>query len=184
MRDALATCYLRGLLAAVLAAGSASAQSMSDASQKERERREKLKGKGERAAVVTSDDLKANKGSLANDPQAATAASAPPGAVPARAPRATPEPDRQASEEEWRQRFSLAREQVEKWQKHYDYWNAQYLAPNEYFVDENGKKLVGSAENLRKLIAEAKANLDSAKAALAALEEQARRENVPPGWLR
>lgn len=174
---------LTAALAAALTAGAASAQSMGDAVQKERERREKLKEKGGQAAVVTGDELKANKGSLANDPKSTPAVTTPLGAAPPRTTRPTPEPDRQASEEEWRRRITLAREEVAKWERYHDYWNAQYLAPNEYFIDENGRKIVGSAENLRKLIAEAKANLDKARAALEALEEQARRENVPPGWL-
>ncbi len=172
------------MVAAALAAGVASAQSMGDAAQRERERREKLKAKGGTAAVVTGDDLKSNKGSLANDPKAPPAASAVPDAALERAPRATPEPDRRASEEEWRRRMALAREQVAKWRDYHAYWSAQHLAPNDYFVDADGRKLVGSAENLRKLVADAKANLDRAEAELLALEEQARRENVPPGWLR
>ena len=169
------------ILMAALTASFTSAQSLGDAAQKERERREKLKEKGESSTVVTSDELKTNKGNLANDPKAA---SAPPGAAPVRAARPTPEPDRQVREEEWRRRMTLAREQVAKWERYHEYWSSQYLAPNEYFVDENGRKQVGSAENLRRLIADTKANLDRAKAELVALEEQARRENVPPGWLR
>lgn len=174
---------LTAVLAAAMTAGVASPQSMGDAAQKERERREKLKEKGGQAAVVTSDELKANKGSLANDPKGAPGAPLP-SAAPTRAARPTPEPDRQVREEEWRRRMTLAREQVAKWERYYEYWNAQHLAPNDYFIDENGRKIVGSAESLRKLIADAKANLDNARAALEALEEQARRENVPPGWLR
>jgi hypothetical protein len=51
-------------------------------------------------------------------------------------------------------------------------------------VDENGRKLVGNAENLRRLIANAQKNLEIVKQELADLEDEARRENVPPGWLR
>ena len=173
-----------GILAACLATGVVSAQSMGDAAQKERERREKLKQKGDGAAVVTSDDLKSNKGNLANDPKAV------PGAPSARgeAPRSSARPDlensRKTSEEEWRRTSALAREGVARAQQQYDYWRNQYLGPSEYFVDEDGKKVVGGADSLRKLIAQAKADLEKANADLAALEDQARRENVPPGWLR
>ena len=55
------------VLIPLLAAG----QSMSDTAQKERERREKQKAAGASAAVITEESLKANKGSLANDPGAA-----------------------------------------------------------------------------------------------------------------
>jgi hypothetical protein len=172
---------MRALLAAaLLLALPASGQSLAEAAQKEKERRAKAKEKGA-AAVVTEDALKANKGALANDPKAATAAL--PTTSPPR-PRAAPEPDRRVLEEDWRRRMTLAREQVARWQEYHDAWSQQHLAPNEYFVDENGRKLVGNAENLRKLIAHAKANLDAAKQALEDLEQQARRENVPPGWLR
>lgn len=168
-------------LAASLATGVVSAQSMGDAAQKERERREKLKQKGDRAAVVTSDDLKDNKGSLANDPQAVPAT---PGEAPRSSARPALETSRRASEEEWRRKSAFARERVAKAQQQYDYWRNQYLGPSEYFVDDDGKKLVGGADGLRKLIAQAKADLEKTNAELAALEEQARRENVPPGWLR
>jgi hypothetical protein len=167
----------------ILAGSFASAQSMGDAAQKERERREKLKQKGDRAALVTNDELKANKGSVANDPNAPAASPQAREAPPA-ATRPSPEPDRKAGEEEWRHKMALAHERITKAQEQYDYWKGQYLAPNDYFVDQDGKKIVGSVESLRKVIAEAKAELEKANAALAALEEQARRANVPPGWLR
>jgi hypothetical protein len=167
-------------VAAVLVAGLASAQSMGDAAQRERERREKLKQKGDRSAVVASDELKGNKGALANDPNAA--APAPGSASPP--PRASREPERRAGEQEWRKRMTLARERAARAQEQYDYWSSQHLGPSEYFVDQDGKKVIGSVESLRKVIAEARAELDKASAELTALEEQARRENVTPGWLR
>jgi hypothetical protein len=172
---------LRAIVVAALLTGVASAQSLGDAALKERERREKLKQKGDRAAVVTNDELQANKGSVANDPNATPAA---PREAQLAATKPGLEPDRKAGEEEWRRKMALAHERITKAQEQYDYWKGQYLAPNDYFVDQDGKKVVGSVESLRKVIAEAKAELEKANAALAALEEQARRENVPPGWLR
>ena len=171
-------------LAAWLATAVVSAQSMGDAAQKERERREKLKQKGDGAAVVTSDDLKATKGSLANDPNASPATPVARGETPRSSARPDLETSRRAGEEEWRRKAALARERVAKAQQQYDYWRNQFLGPSEYFVDEEGKKVVGGADSLRKLIAQAKADVEKANAELAALEEQARRENVPPGWLR
>lgn len=168
---------------ALLLAGPALGQSLSEAAQKERERRAKAKEKGA-AAVVSDDELKANKGALANDPKAGPAVAPRPPAPGAATKPATPEPDRRVLEEDWRRRMALAREAVARWQQYYDAWSVQHLAPNDYFVDEDGRKLVGSPENLRKLIAHAKANLDQAKQALEDLEQQARSENVPPGWLR
>ncbi len=167
---------------AVLTSGPVLGQSMAEAAQKERERRAKAKEQGATAAVITGDELKANKGALANDPKAAPAGTPSP-RTPARPPQ-SPEPDRRVLEEEWRRKMAAAHELVERWQEFFDAWSVQHLAPNEYFVDENGRKLVGNAENLRKLIARAKLNLEIAKQNLLLLEEQARRENVPPGWLR
>lgn len=170
-------------LLAISLAAPAFGQSLAEAAQKERERRAKAKAQGA-SPVVTGDELKGNKGALANDPKASPppASGGSPMARPA--PAATAEPDRRVQEEDWRRRMALAREQVARWQEYYDAWSVQHLAPNDYFVDEKGRKVVGNAENLRKLIANAKANLDAARQALEDLEQQARRENVPPGWLR
>ena len=59
-----------------------------------------------------------------------------------------------------------------------------HLSPGEYFVDDQGKVVIRSLGHLRELIAKAKAELDAAEKGLAQLEETARRNNVPPGWLR
>ncbi len=171
---------LAGISLALLASVSAHGQSMAEAAHRERERRARAKQQGS-GPVVTGDELKSNKGSLANDPKAAPAVATQ--QTPAPKP-GSPEPVGRALEEEWRRRMAEAREQVEHWRGFYDVWSVQYLAPNDYFVDENGTKLVANAENLRKLIARAKMNLETAKQNLLQLEEQARRENVPPGWLR
>src|SRR5262245_33669710 len=124
---------LAGFAFAVLVAGLASAQSMGDAAQRERERREKLKQKGDRTAVVTSDELKANRGALANDPNAAAPA---PGGSASPPPRTSREPERRAGEQEWRKRMTLARERAARAQEQYDYWSSQHLGPSEYFVDQ------------------------------------------------
>lgn len=174
-------------LALLLLAWSAFADDMAEAARRERERRKKAQEAGQAATVVTGDDLRNGKGQLANDPSAAPAASPAPSPRPASTaaePTGDSDAARRASEAQWRSRAALARQRVADWQERYDYWSKQYLAPGEYFVDEDGQKLVGSAENLQKLIARAKARLDEAKKALEDLEAQARRENVPPGWLR
>jgi hypothetical protein len=163
----------------------AASQSLAEAAQRERERRQKMMKEKGAAAVVTGDDLKANEGALANDPTAPPAVAAtPPPRLTGRQAEAPAEIDRRALEEDWRRRMAAARERVARAQERYELWSAQHLAPNEYFVDENGEKIVASAESLRRLIAQAKAELDAATQELGRLEEQARRENVPHGWLR
>lgn len=185
MRRALAVA-----LAVVCVAGSALAQDMAEAARRERERRKKAQEAGQASAVVTNDELKTTKGALANDPGAAAAPAA---SEVRKARRVAPKSesaipdsnqDRREAEQQWHERAAQLRGEIESWQERHDYWSSLYLAPGDYFVDDEGRKLVGSPENLQKLIAGAKARLDEARKALADLEDQARRENVPPGWLR
>jgi hypothetical protein len=140
---------------------------------------------------VTSNELAATKGELANDPGAPAPSPRPvaPAKPAGRAPKtesAVPDSDteRREAEEVWRSRAAAARQLVADWQERYDYWSSLHLDWGHYFVDENGKKLVSSPENLQKLIARAKVQLDAAKQAVQDLEDSARRQNVPPGWLR
>jgi hypothetical protein len=190
---------LLGGVVLILVPAFAMGQSLGDAAAKERERRRKLQETGAASAVIDGDALKANRGTLANDPRAVPSpspstskggakASPPPSPRPASAvPPLVHEPPPLApdnSEAAWRERASDARERVELWQKRYDFWSSQHLAPGDYFVDDDGRKLVGSAENLQQITARAKAQLEAAGQALADLEESARRQSVPPGWLR
>jgi len=190
---------LLGGAAIVLVTALASGQSLGDAAQKERERRQKLKTSGKNAEVITEESLKANKGSLANDPGAAQPSPPPstePGAAEAPAPAAkaaspTPRPPavvRPAlpvvSEQEWRGRAAETRRRIADRQRRYDYVAGLRLRPDELFVDENGKRAAASPENLQKAIATAQAQLDAAKQDLEDLQEEARRQNVPPGLLR
>ena len=183
------------LVACVLLPVVAHAQSLGEIAQKERERRKKLQASGA-APVVDAEALKANKGNLANDPAATPApgpspkASGQPVAPAPLTKSAIPEIPHEkavlppATEDEWRERAREARQEVDAWQERYDYWSSLNLAPGDYFTDENGRKAVGSPERLQQIVSRAKAQLDGAKAAVAALEDSARRQNVPPGWLR
>ena len=188
---------LVGGVVLILVPALAMGQSLGDAAAKERERRRKLKEAGATSEVVDGDALKANKGSLANDPNAVPAPSkgtAKPSPSPSPVARPTsavplltgeePDPGPANREAAWRERATLARQRIEAWQKRYDIWSSQHLAPGDYFVDDDGRKLVGSAENLQQITARAKAQLEAARQALADLEESARRQSVPPGWLR
>jgi hypothetical protein len=186
-------------LGLILVPGLAAGQSLGDAAAKERERRRKLQETGPSSAVVDADALKAGKGTLANDPRAVPSSSPTPAkAGPKPSPSPSPRPasavpplitEAPASEPDnteaaWRERASDARDLIELWQKRYDYWSSLNLPPGDYFVDEDGRKLVGSAENLQQIVARAKAQLDAAKQAFEDLETRARRQSVPPGWLR
>jgi hypothetical protein len=56
--------------------------------------------------------------------------------------------------------------------------------PGYEYVDERGRAVIRSVEELQKLTATAKAELGAAEKALDDLLEEARRANVLPGWLR
>jgi len=58
------------------------------------------------------------------------------------------------------------------------------LVPGYEYQDGKGRTVIGSVEELQRMTAAAKAELDAAEKALADLRERARRAGVPPGWLR
>lgn len=166
------------------------AQGLGDAARHERARRDKLKaeGKGGRI-VVDADSLKTNKGQVANagssigtDTEAVTAPATPPAPTEADTTESRVQAEAEAA---WRQLMRRARANVAMLQEQYDMLSRQHLAMGEYFVDpRTGENLIGSATQLQKLIAQAKAELASGQRQLEAIEERARREHVPPAWLR
>ncbi len=174
----------------------ASGQSLSDAARKERERRQKLKASGGHAEVITEESLKANKGSLANDPGVAQPSPSPtadPDSSPAPVKAASPTPRPPApvppaapvvSEQEWRGRALETRRRIAERQRRYDYVSNLRLGPEDSFVDEHGKRVPASPENLARAFAAAQLQLEEAKQDLEDLQEAARRANVPPGLLR
>jgi hypothetical protein len=171
------------------------AQSLGSAAEKEKERRKKNQDAGVKARTVTDADLKASHPADAAPPDTPPSASRP---VPASdaadaAPAISllpPPPDdresqqRAALEAQWRARMAPARARLEKAKKSYDTLSKMSLVYGEEYVDDNGRTVVSSAEELQRLTARAKAELDAAQKNVDDLEEKARRENVPPGWLR
>lgn len=162
----------------------AAAQSLGDAAQKEKERRRKAQHSSAPSPVITIEELKSNRGSLANDPKAAPAAG--PQASPKRDGTApTPAPvDPRRDEESWRSRVGEAEAKIAEAKKRYDTLNGLSLVGGEYYTDENGNPMITSLEQLRRMIATAKAQMDAAQKALDDLLESARQQGVPPGWLR
>jgi hypothetical protein len=77
-----------------------------------------------------------------------------------------------------------AQAKVDEAKERYATLNSLTLTQGEYYADENGKPLITSLEQLRKLIAEARVKMDAAQKALDDLLETARQQSVPPGWLR
>ena len=69
------------------------------------------------------------------------------------------------------------------WQERYDYWSNLYLAPGDYFVDENGRKAWDRPpENSSKSSPGDRPNSMRPRRRVPP-RRPARRQNVPPGWL-
>ena len=69
--------------------------------------------------------------------------------------------------------MAAARARVERAQKHVDEYRAEWWLP--------GRRLTGTIQEYTR---EWEQELTAAKAGLEELEKKARRESVPPGWLR
>lgn len=165
-----------------------SAQSLGDAARKESERRQKNKDTGVKTKAYTEGDLAATSGrttDLTAHGDADSAASKEATASSAEtAPTRDSSGDRRTQEESWRRRVAQATSRRDEAKKNYDTMNSLSLVSGEYYVDENGKPVITSLGHLRQLIAKAKSEYESAQKALDDLMEQARRANIPPGWLR
>jgi hypothetical protein len=171
------------LVTLVLLPGLAGAQSLGEAARKEKERRKRLEESGVKPRELTDKDLRSGKGAVANDPANTSADAAGQSSAPATS--ADEEDERRRREEAgWRQRVARARARADEARQYYEYLNSLSLSPGEYYVDENGKPVYRTVEELRSAIAKAKAESEAAEKALENLLESARRDNVPPGWLR
>jgi type IV secretory pathway VirB10-like protein len=168
----------------------AGAQGLGDASKKEKDRREQ--GKAPKAKTYTQDEL-ATLPPVANDPSATASDSAPPPAVGSgapifpsdRAPLGGASGDKaRGTEAQWRTRVARAQARVDQARKAHETLAGMNLVPGYEYVDKTGRTVIHSIEDLQKLTARAKAELDAAEKAVADLLEDARREGVPPGWLR
>src|SRR5262249_41574218 len=169
-------------------------QSLGSAAKKEKDRHKKNQEAGVKARTVTDDDLAANR--PADAPAPSSSSSSTPASPPAErsgtAVGVVPPPSnddaeagrRAAQESQWRSRMASARARLDRAKKTYDTLTKMSLVPGEEYVDEKGRAVVTSAEQLQKLTAQAKAEVDAAQKSLDDFEERARRENVPPGWLR
>ena len=177
------------------------AQSLAEVAKAEEARRKTVKGK---AKVYTNDSLRGVDGgeppspppAATPPPQAAgasaTAKPAAPGAKPAPAPGAKPTTpaaaDAAKDEKFWRDRLAAARDALQRSQTFADALQSQINALYTEFVNMSDpaqrslieqKRLGAIAEQDR-----VKADIVKHTKALADLEDEARRANVPAGWLR
>lgn len=187
----------RALTLAVLAAFSipalAAAQGLGDAAKKEKKRRQTHASPS--AKTYTQEDLSslpptANEGASEAEDKAVSGGPTPkgaestPGTVRLPPPETRRDEGRANEERVWRARVARARARVEEARKVYDKLAGMNLVPGYEYVDDKGRPVVRSIEELQSLTAAAKKRLDAAQAALDQLLEQARRAGVPPGWLR
>jgi hypothetical protein len=168
-----------------------SGQSLGEAAKKEKKRREINKERGVRARVITEDEISIEGQETEGTEQKVgsdetegehqdTLAPTPDSTRPNHVTAS----DRQREEALWRSRFSEARARLNAAQERYDALKDLHLVPGEYYVDENGRPLIRSLAELRRMTEKAETDLNTAKKSLDDLHEEARRAGVPPGWLR
>jgi hypothetical protein len=170
-----------GVIACLALAASSPAQGLGDAAKKEKTRRAESSTP---AKTYTDEDLEGLP-PIANVSE--DAIPAPPAATPARrtaGATSSKSASRGEGEAVWRGRVNGARARVEKARAAYEKAKSMYLVPGYEYVDERNRPVIRSAEELQKLTARAKAELEAAERDLADLLERARRAGVPPGWLR
>ncbi len=185
----------RFLVGSVLLAATAplAAQNLADVARAEEARRKTIKGQ---VKVYTNDTLRGPDGgeppaappapppAATSAPAAASKAATPPDGKPA-APRATDAPK---DEKFWRDRLASARDALARSQTFADALQTQINGLYTEFVNMSDpaqravieqKRLGAIAEHDR-----VKADIAKQTKALADIEDEARRANVPAGWLR
>ena len=174
------TLALMLLLVPVLAVG----QFLGDVARKEKERRDDNRKRGERPTLVIGDIGITEEG---EEPTPVLGTAAPQGEQePELEPehRTSNETDRAQQEMDWRRRSSEARERIKEARRRYELVSRLHLSSGAVYVDENNQAVITSVEQLQGMVAESKAELDAATEARRKLREDARRANVPPGWVR
>jgi hypothetical protein len=181
----------------------AEAQSLGAVAKKERERREKNKAQGVTVREITEDEISTDKGEP-EEPEEEGTEGNPEGGTGSKTEGDTPQAalpdvdgtgqgaealdkeqrDRKRSEAEWRARVQQARERISAARQQVQTLDELHLVQGERYVDENGRTVIESLEHLRRLVAEAKEELQEAERAYENLLAEARRAGVPPGWLR
>jgi hypothetical protein len=163
-------------------AASAAGESLGDAARKEAERRRRNREAGVKARAFS--DADAPRPDPSASPSAAPGAGVPvpPALETPAGPDASDERARQ--EQVWRSRWAAAVARRDHAKKMYEYYKELWLAPGEYYVDDKGRKVIGSTQQLQGMVARAKADWDAAEKALGDLEDDARRAGALPGWLR
>jgi hypothetical protein len=164
-------------------------QSLSDVAKKEKKRREKNQEKGVKVRVIQEGEV-STEDTKTGSPDEPTENNEGADAVfdlssdEKKTPTSSSRSDRQQQEAEWRARLGELKSRLNAAKERYEFLSGLHLTPGEYYVDENGRPLITSLEQLRQMVSQAKADLDAAQKAMDDFKEQARKAGVPPGWLR
>ena len=92
--------------------------------------------------------------------------------------------DRSRREADFRGRYKTAKQRVAAAQERKQTLDGIHVVEGLQYVDENGNTVIESLEHLRRLVQDADRELQAAGEAVKALEEEARRQSYPKGWLR
>lgn len=191
---------LKGFLTSFVlltAAAPLSAQSLADVARAEEARRQAVKGQ---VKVYTNETLRGADGGEAPAPpasqpaptgkpaaDAATDATAKPGPAPGAKPPAPPAATAK-DEKYWRDRLAGARDALQRSQTFADALQSQINGLYTEFVNmsDPAQRAVIEQKRLAAIAEQDRVKADIAKftKALADIEDEARRANVPPGWLR
>ena len=165
----------------------AAAQTLADIARAEEARRKTVKGSGK---VYTNDTLRGADGGAAPSPPAATAPASPDHdkAAASGKPSEAAQADRSKDEKYWRDRIAAARADVQRSQAFHDALQSQIQALYTEFVATDDpiqratiekKRLAAIAEQDR-----LKSEIVKLTKQVSVIEDEARRANVPAGWLR
>jgi hypothetical protein len=194
---------LKGILIGIVMVGAAAelcAQSLADVARAEEARRKAVKGP---AKVYTNDTLRGADGGEAPAPpppatpapaSAAAATGGAPGAAgkpeanPGAKPPAAPAPAAPKDEKYWRDRLASARDALQRSQTFADALQNQINALYTDFVNmsDPAQRALIEKKRLAAIAEQDRVRADIAKftKAIADIEDEARRANVPAGWLR
>lgn len=165
------------------------AQSLAEAARKERERREQASARRKPAKVFSDDDLKKADEDQKKEEQKRE----PSGASPEQTRRSLEEDasERQEQRDGWVRRGEERRDAIADAQRRVDALTAELersrldMDPNAGVLDPSRMQtLEAQVAKLKADLEAAKQQLQQAKEAFAALEDEARRKGIPPGWLR
>ena len=174
-----------GLTVAMAATGAA--QSLGELAKQEEARRKAVKAKGK---VITNDSLRSLPTSASAPPPApAPTASTPAAAAASPGPeKPKPEDDRKAQETAWRNRMQGARDSLQRSQMFAEALQSRINGLTTDFVsrDDPAQRAVIETDR-QKALAElnrVKNDIVQQTQAIADIQDEARKANIPPGWLR